>query len=186
METKEIRALIVDDLGAAREEIQEHTDALGHVSDEAACVEEARKKLKNHPYDYVVLDLQLPMRQGGPDKIEYGKAFLDEIIGAYLYMGIVVVTAHARTYLHVVDVMGRSPLVRYVPKPFDDDPRNPKLTDMIKLVLEKVEQYRSEGLLPCLQSRSASGSPIGAIDVWVVRRRKNSQVFCTVNGEVRS
>jgi len=186
MEKGEIRALIVDDLKAAREEIREHIDALGHASDEAGCVEEARKMLKNHAYNYVVLDLQLPMRDGKPDKIEYGKAFLDEIIAAYLYMGIVVVTGHGKTYLHVVDVMGRSPLVRYVPKPFDDDPRNPRLTDMIKIVLEKVDQYRKEGLLPCAQSKAACDCAIGAIDVRAIRRRKNSQVFCLVNGEERS
>lgn len=182
MDKGEIRALIVDDLKAARDDIREHIDALGHASDEADCVEEARKMLKNHAYNYVVLDLQLPMRAGKPDKIEYGKAFLDEIIGAYLYMGIVVVTGHGKTYLHVVDVMGRSPLVRYVPKPFDDDPRNPKLTDMIRIVLEKVHQYRSDGLLPCAQSKAACGCAIGTIDVRVIRRKKNSQVFCLVNG----
>ncbi len=188
MEKKTLRALIVDDLPESRNQIKEHVEVLGHDSDMAACVEEARKLLAKNHYDYIVLDLQIPNRKGGPDMIEYGMAFINEIIADHTYLAIVVVTAHGKTYSHVVEVMGKSPLVRYVPKPFTNDPTHPKLTKMIKEAQEKAEEYRSAGMLPCALSKNGKKEktcPIATIDVKVLRRRKDQQVFCLVNGEER-
>lgn len=187
MEAKSLRALIVDDLPESRTAILERVDVLGHESDMASCVEEARKLLGKNDYDYVVLDLQIPNRKGGPDMIEYGMNFIDEIIAEHTYMAIVVVTAHGKTYSHVVEVMGKSPLVRYAPKPFTND-SEPNLTKMIREALEKAEEYRRAGLLPCALSNSRKKQKTGAvatIDIKVLRRKKDQQVFCLVEGEER-
>jgi CheY-like chemotaxis protein len=181
-------ALIVDDLRASRQDMMLHLEALGHEWLEAGCVQEARELLKKHDPDYVLLDLQLPMNANTVDKIEFGKSFLDEIIKERPLTPIVVVTGHGATMSRAMDVVHRShfSLVTFVPKPFvDDDPTVPNLTYSIKLVLDKAERLKQEGLPAGLKSKPEElpDCEIGTIDVRILDKPNHQQVVCTVNGK---
>ena len=117
MVTKGVRALIVDDLPEARTDIKDHLKLLGHQSDEAGCYDEAQELLKDNSYDYVVLDLQLPIRKGSADKIEVGKNLLNDIIVNHTYTGIVVVTAHGKTFSMLLTLWGAVPWWGMCPSP---------------------------------------------------------------------
>jgi len=180
------KGLIVDDLPASRVEIREHAEAMGHEFEEAASVEEARAKLAGGEFDYVVLDLQLPMREGRPDKIEYGRALLTEIVRDHPYVAVVVVTAHGTTDEHIVGVMSASPLVTYVAKPFDERPGRTRLTVEIQAVLGRAESYRRGGVIPGTtppREEETQPPPIATIDIYKIRRHRNKGWVCRVNGE---
>ena len=74
----------------------------------------------------------------------------------------------------------------YVPKPFTDEPGNPSLTDQIREVLRKVQDYKDKELLPCPQSSQSADHtpvPIATIDLAVQRCRTNVQKYVLFNGE---
>jgi CheY-like chemotaxis protein len=180
-----IRGLIVDDEPAARLEIRECAEVLGYDFIEAASVEEAREVLRRERVDFVVLDLSIPYKKGRPDKIEYGKVLLDEILQKHHGVGIVVVTAH-ESYYHAVDVMQRSSAVSFVPKPFDDTPDNPSLTRQIRHVLAKcnpgrLKQTRLESMKG--EPTRTENLPTAEIDISSLGRYRNKGHYCLVNGE---
>lgn len=183
MDEKKV-ALIVDDLPAAREQIRLDVEALGHDAVDASTFDEAREWLNGNRPDYVVLDLQIPMRESTPAEIKYGMALLDEIVAKHPRAAIVVVTAHGKNFRYSTLVMHKSPFVTFVPKPFvEDDPENPSLMDGIKVVLAKVDEAlpdngsaKSKNGLPQLEV------PRGTIDVRLLRKKRNTQIVCTVNG----
>ena len=187
MDVKKV-ALIVDDLPEARDQIRLDVEALGHDAVDASTFDEAREWLNDNRPDYVVLDLQIPMREGTPAEIKYGMTLLDEIVAKHPRTAIVVVTAHGKTFRYSTVVMHKSPFVTFVPKPFvDDDPENPSLMDGIKVVLAKVDEAlpdngsaKPKSVLPQVEV------PRGTIDVRLIRKKGNIQFVCTVNGEERA
>lgn len=185
---KELRCLIVDDLKASRQDMILHLEALGHTYVEATCVQEARALLAESTPDYILLDLQLPMNPNTVDKIEFGKSFLSEIVRDYPLTPVVVVTGHGISLSHAMDVVHRSDLslVNYVTKPFEDDnPEVPSLTTAIRVVLDKAERLKQEGLPYGLKVKPVTHEPseIATIDVRILERPNHQQVVCTVNGK---
>jgi len=181
-------ALIVDDLPEAREHIRMDVEALGHDAVDASTFDEAREWLNENRPDYVVLDLKIPMRQDKPAEIKYGMALLDEIVEKYPQAPIVVVTAHGKNFRYSTEVMHRSPFVTFVPKPFvDDDPENPSLMDGIKVVLAKAEDAQSSnGTSETDNAVPEKEIPRGEIDLRIIRKHRNTQVICSVNGVERA
>lgn len=177
-------ALIVDDLPEAREQIRLDVEALGHDATDASTFEEAREWLNANRPDYVVLDLQIPMRQNTTAEIKYGMALLDEIVAKYPCAAIVVVTAHGKNFRYSTEVMHKSRFVTFVPKPFvEDDPENPSLMDGIKVVLAKVEEDQSgNGTAKPRNGMPQQVIPPGTVDVRIIRKHRNTQYFCAVNG----
>jgi len=66
-----IRALIADDDPVIRGCEGDRLAAMGHAFDEAGSVSEVYEKLKSVKYDYILLDMQMPMR---PDRMQIDSA----------------------------------------------------------------------------------------------------------------
>jgi len=66
-----IRALIADDDPVIRGCEGDRLAAMGHAFDEAGSVSEIYEKLKSEKYDYILLDMQMPMR---PDRLQMDNA----------------------------------------------------------------------------------------------------------------
>ncbi len=76
---KNKQALVIDDDPGMREEIIDRLGAIGHICDEAADVTTARKMMADKQYDFIVLDMELPMQYGNPAAPEVGQRYLAEI-----------------------------------------------------------------------------------------------------------
>jgi CheY-like chemotaxis protein len=187
MDKKKV-ALIVDDLPEAREQIRLDVEALGHDATDASTFEEAREWLNTNCPDYVVLDLQIPMRQNTTAEIKYGMTLLDEIVAKHPCAAIVVVTAHGKNFRYSTEVMHKSRFVTFVPKPFvEDDPDNPSLMNGIKIVLAKVaEAHSGNGAAAPKNETPLQDIPRGTIDLRVLKKPRNTQVTCVVNGTKRA
>lgn len=75
------KALVVDDDQAILDAVGDMLDSLGHEYDKADSVESARVLLKSKEYTYVLLDLQLPMRNGKDlPRRQFGETLLEEIV----------------------------------------------------------------------------------------------------------
>ena len=104
---------------------------------------QAKKILEKEGFDYVILDLQLPMREKSPNaQVEFGMRLLDFILENYPSLGIVVVSAYGKDTFNIVDVMKRRQTgasISFVAKPFNEA-GNTKLTDEILVVLEETKR----------------------------------------------
>ena len=66
-----IRALIADDDPVIRGCECDRLAAMGHAFDEAGSVSEVYEKINSVKYDYILLDMQMPMR---PDRMQVDSA----------------------------------------------------------------------------------------------------------------
>src|SRR5574344_2887132 len=73
------RGLIIDDSKGVRTTVTAMLNILGHDSDAVASVESARTALSDKQYDYVLLDMEIPVSDGGEADTAIGPAFLMEI-----------------------------------------------------------------------------------------------------------
>lgn len=73
------KGLIVDDSKGVRTTVAAMLQIIGHDSDAAASVEEARKLMAEKQYDYMLLDMEIPLVNGGEADTAIGPAFLMEI-----------------------------------------------------------------------------------------------------------
>jgi CheY-like chemotaxis protein len=74
-----LRALIVDDDPEIIRAAGDILESLGHEYDAAAHQDSARKLLSAGRYDYVLLDLEIPVRDGRLCRIQNGRNLLEEI-----------------------------------------------------------------------------------------------------------
>lgn len=115
------KALVIDDDPAIIESVSDILDSLGHDHDRADSVETARKCLDQGVYDYVLLDLEIPVRTGKFPRVQDGENLLEEIVqrrGSLSAPVIIVMTAHGTDGPDLaVDVMKKG-AVDYVTKPF--------------------------------------------------------------------
>ena len=116
-----LRALVIDDDPAIVEEVVEALVSLGHEYETAGCMGSARVHLAGGGFDYVLLDLEIPVGTGSKfPRIENGKNLLREIRGspATVRTPVIVMTGHGnKDPYQAVDVM-RIGAVHYVTKPF--------------------------------------------------------------------
>ena len=78
-----IRALIADDDPVIRGCECDRLAAMGHAFDEAGSVSEVYEKLKSVKYDYILLDMQMPMREDGTTMNWAGEICLKKIRETY-------------------------------------------------------------------------------------------------------
>ena len=92
------RALVIDDDPGILEEVRDRLASLGHSCDCAGSQEEAREYLAQPAYDYILLDLEIPVKYGRPARIQNGKNLLREIraIEGLQEVQIIAMTAHGR------------------------------------------------------------------------------------------
>jgi DNA-binding response OmpR family regulator len=73
------RALIVDDDESICEVLRDLADSLGHTSDMARDVQSARNFVNTLKYDYIILDLSIPMNLSRLSDVSHGLEFIREI-----------------------------------------------------------------------------------------------------------
>lgn len=118
------RALVVDDDPKIRETVAEILHSLGHVLDAADSQEEARTFLASGKYDYVLLDLELPVRPGsGFARLVNGENLLTEIRvnAATRVTPVIVMTGHGSDGPALAVRLMKKGAVDFVNKPFDGD-----------------------------------------------------------------
>lgn len=92
------RALIIDDDPAILEDVRDRLESLGHTCDCAESQEATRGLLAQGGYDYVLLDMEIPVKYGRPARIQNGKNLLHEIRATEGFgdVPVIVMTAHGR------------------------------------------------------------------------------------------
>jgi CheY-like chemotaxis protein len=114
------KALVVDDDADIREAVADILASLGHEYDAAATQEDARKMLRAGKYDYVLLDLQIPVKKGGYARIQNGINLLREIrqTPGMESTPVVVMTGHGKDSPELAVQVMKCGAVDYVTKPF--------------------------------------------------------------------
>lgn len=112
--------LIIDDDEAIRETLEDRLDSLGYDHHSCGSQLEAVERLRRCRYDFVLLDLELPVRFGKPSSIQVGSNLLDQIRADERNSGtkVLVVTAHGSDRPDLaVDLMKRG-ADDFINKPF--------------------------------------------------------------------
>jgi len=147
------RALIIEDDPAIIAALVDRLDSLGHDHDCAVAQTETRDRLNRCTYDYVILDLELPVRFGRPASISTGKNILIEIRAhqKHARVPVLVVTAHGHDGPDLaVDVM-KLGATDFVKKPFVN------LESAITAALGQKQAILNENLLSAPKPRFAGG-----------------------------
>ena len=127
------RALVIEDNEASVREVQDILDSLDHRFDAAGDQDAARKLLGAGKYDYILLDLQIPVKPGKLSRVQNGINLLTQIRGTagMEAVPIIVMTAHGNDGpRQAVDVFKRG-AVDYVTKPFTRDELDRAIQDAI-------------------------------------------------------
>lgn len=113
-------ALIVDDDPSIRAALADRLESFGHDCDTAGSQGEARERIENRIYSYVLLDMELPVRFGRPASIAVGKNVLRDIraSGRNKTTPVVVVTAHGHDGPDLAVDLMRAGANHFVKKPF--------------------------------------------------------------------
>jgi CheY-like chemotaxis protein len=115
------KALIIDDDPGIVEEVADIVESLGHESASAECMHSARERLGSDRYDYILLDLEIPVRAGrNIARIQNGVNLLKEIRDdpATGRLPVIVMTGHGNDGPEqAVEVM-RAGATDYIAKPF--------------------------------------------------------------------
>ena len=137
-------ALVVDDDPANREEIAAYLKILGHAFEEAASVESAKQKLEQQDFDYVVLDMCIPIedRESYVD-VKFGKSLLQHVLSEFQKeLPVLVVSGVAKNPVDIVEIMklrSEGALVSYVIKPFNSDHNADILKEIRGLLDDKAK-----------------------------------------------
>jgi CheY-like chemotaxis protein len=120
-------ALVVEDDENVRETTRDLCASLGHQVVATASVEEAEEALRNHRFDYVMLDLELPIRTGRFAMVDHGFGLLARLgdLPANTRPIVVVMTAHGQDHAHCRRAF-LSGCDDFVKKPFDEGTEAPQ------------------------------------------------------------
>lgn len=139
-----IVALIVEDDPTLADLVTETVESLGHEVRTANSQETALHELEDTKFDYVLLDLSIPLKEGRLARLEIGFNLLDRIVllpGARR-PGVIVMTAHGDDH----EFCRRALLAGaddFIKKPFDAGKESPEAA--IKELLAKRSEVRYEG-----------------------------------------
>lgn len=73
------QALIIEDVEEVRRMLRSLVEAGGHTVHEASCLASAREFIAEREFDFILLDLKIPLRDGDPISQENGERCLAEI-----------------------------------------------------------------------------------------------------------
>jgi FixJ family two-component response regulator len=138
-------ALVVDDDRAICDSVADTLELLVHTGEYACCVEEARQLLEKRRFDYILLDLELPVRAGtGIPRIQNGESLLEEIHAHPKQAGVpvIVMTGHGRDSPSLGVRMMKKGAVDFVTKPFPTEGET--LEKAIKEALTKRRQAQPQ------------------------------------------
>ncbi len=93
--TVQYKALVVDDDADICRLVSDRLKAMGHDCDCVNCIEDARLLVNENKYNYVILDMELPVRYGSLPDINTGVFFLSMLRDKYTRdeLPIIVITA---------------------------------------------------------------------------------------------
>jgi DNA-binding response OmpR family regulator len=126
-----VRLLIIDDQPEVRAEVKERIASLGHDADEAACQEEALRKIEGMQYDCVLLDLKIPIKLEGVPRIEHGKNLLQRIVAMAGAPPVIVITSYGLEGHQLAVEMMEIGAKSFVAKPFDGGPLEQKIQQIL-------------------------------------------------------
>jgi DNA-binding response OmpR family regulator len=152
-----IVALIVEDDPTLADLVTETVESLGHEVCTANSQEEALRELEDTKFDYVLLDLSIPLKEGRLARLEIGFNLLDRIVqlpGARR-PGVIVMTAHGDDH----EFCRRALLAGaddFIKKPFDGGKESPEAA--IKELLAKRSEVRYDAANDAGTTGGGSGS----------------------------
>lgn len=161
--TKQV-ALIVEDDPTLLDLVTETVESLGHEVRSASSQEDALSMLEDTMFDYVLLDLKIPLREGRLPRLEIGFNLLEWIVGlpGARRPGVIVMTAHGddHEYCRRALLAGADDFIK---KPFNSK-ESPELA--IKELLAKRQEARYEAVgdnpnLAAGEGRSREAGPSG-------------------------
>ena len=117
-----LHALIIDDNPGVREALEDRVESMGHTFDSVGCQDDALLQLKEHGYDYILLDLELPTRFGKTPLIPTGTNLLAQIRSSVLHRHtpVIVVTAHGHDSPDLATRVFKLGANDFVKKPFEN------------------------------------------------------------------
>ena len=148
-------ALIIEDDAAIAEIVREKLESMDHTCDSAASQAEAEEFLVRCAYDYILLDLAIPMKfNSKPDK-QYGRNLLVKIKGTLGHAAtpVIVMTANDISTYHVCAEVMKDGASDFVGKPFGDDhPLEKKIRELLlkhpPREVGAVQEVRAANLRP--------------------------------------
>ena len=127
-------ALVIDDHDLILQIVGEKLESLDHTFDTASSQEEAEDFLRRQSYDYILLDLAIPLRFGGQADKQYGRNLLHKIRGALGHQStaVIIMTANDLESYHVGVELMKEGADDFVGKPFGEDhPLEKKIVDAL-------------------------------------------------------
>ena len=155
-------ALIVEDDPTLLDLVTETVESLGHEVRSATSQEDALGMLEDTLFDYVLLDLKIPLREGRLPRLEIGFNLLARIVALpdARRPGVIVMTAHGddHEYCRRALLAGADDFIK---KPFDSGKESPE--QAIKELLAKRLEPRYEPVnSDSLTSTAGEGRPAPA------------------------
>ena len=140
-------ALVVDDDPANRDEIAAYLKNMGHSYKEAASVQAAKEMLDASSFDYVVLDMCIPVETGNPYvDVKFGKTLLQHVLDKFeKSLPVLVVSGVAKSAGDIVEIMklrSEGVMVSYVIKPFNSDHNANIIKEIEGLLKEKLNKSK--------------------------------------------
>ena len=137
-------ALAIDDDPLLLSNLAQRLQLIGHTVETADSVEEARNALRRgQSFDYVLLDLELPIDQGSlPDK-QHGLNLLGFINQHDTHLPVVVMTAHDHDSSDLsAEVMRHGRAIDYLRKPFPSPPsRHQTLESAVRQAYQRRREH---------------------------------------------
>ena len=108
-------ALVIEDDDSVLDAVHDRLRSMGHSHDVACCQKEAEEHLLKTAYDYVLLDLSIPVTYKGYSDREYGRNLLHRIKGplGHTQTPVIIMTAHDNDSYHLAVELMKEGAVLY-------------------------------------------------------------------------
>jgi DNA-binding response OmpR family regulator len=147
-------ALVVEDDPTLLDLITETIESLGHVVSSASSQENALTLLEDTMFDYVLLDLKIPLREGRLPRLEIGFTLLERIVSLpdARRPGVIVMTAHGDDHEYCRRAL-RDGADDFIKKPFDGGKESPEAAIKQLLARRSEERYETPAEAPGMVAR---------------------------------
>jgi DNA-binding response OmpR family regulator len=144
MSRTKLAALVVEDDPTLLDLVTETIESLGHEVSSASSQEDALTLLEDTMFDYVLLDLKIPLREGRLPRLEIGFTLLQRIVSlpGARRPGVIVMTAHGDDHEYCRRAL-REGADDFIKKPFDNPKESPEAA-IKQLLARREEQQRYE------------------------------------------
>jgi DNA-binding response OmpR family regulator len=153
-------ALVVEDDPTLLDLVTETIESLGHEVSSASSQEDALSLLEDTMFDYVLLDLKIPLREGRLPRLEIGFTLLERIVSlpGARRPGVIVMTAHGDDHEYCRRAL-REGADDFIKKPFDSGKESPEAAIKQLLARRSEEQQRYEAAAEIPPIGAAEGRP---------------------------